>query len=42
MSNKKLQASPGTIRRVWGLIAPYKLLVALSLALAAVTVVTTL
>ena len=40
--SKKMEARGGTIRRVLQLIAPYRLLVVLSLALAAVTVVATL
>ena len=38
----KTSARPDTLRRVLGLIAPYRGLVALSLLLAAVTVVATL
>ena len=41
-ASKKMEARGGTIRRVLQLIAPYRLLVVLSLALAAVTVVATL
>ena len=42
MSKAKQTASRDTIRRVLHLIAPYRLLVLLSLVLAAVTVITTL
>lgn len=42
MSKAKQTASRDTIRRVLKLIAPYRLLVLISLILAAVTVITTL